>query len=766
MNPSTLNTALLPSQGIGKTPGSGMIVGVTLPQAGSTGPISSTLPNPGHIPSHAPSAGSMGDCTLTLQGPPLGGVPGQGLSATTSPSQNQSPSTGTAPSSTAPSAGGGSNQSTVTMANTKEKTPMCLINELARYNKVQPQYHLVDESGPPHKKTFTVVLKLDKEEYTASGPSIKKAQHAAADIALEQTALKHPPPKSQRKVLDPITPTVELNALAMKRGEPAVYQVIEPQRPHYIPSLNFRGMCHQRYHYPKLPPTYYISLKVGNQQFFGKGHTSQAARHDAAEEALRILRALPLPDHVKKRNDGMKSNAETSELDPGADLKSPISLVHEIALKRVLPVGFEVIRESGPPHMRTFITRCSVGDIITEGEGNGKKVSKKRAAEKMLEELKKLPPLPPVQQKLKKKPVPKKKSRNLIKEQKADPQYGQRINPISRLIQIQQAKKEREPIYTLLAERGEPRQREFIMQCSLGELSTTGTGSNKKTAKRNAAESMLQIMGYSRPPPGKPAIKSSGLDGCHVLQGQEADKGRKVTFLDHEGDKMDSEGKLGRQLVPGLLLMPDTTGLTNDQSGVQGYTPVTGTGLNRAPGGPIQKQEVLNKIIMQTTSTIAKELLDSGISQTAEAIRKSGHKPITQQALVRPKQQLIYLADVLGFQVHFTDFPKGNNKLEYLCLVSLSTIPPQVKHGAGPTVEASHDQAALITLHALAELGLESLNEGNKKEIASPTMGAGDGLFLTGGQGTAPKLTNSPTTDLGSNPNSGATVPITAKGTH
>ena len=109
--------------------------------------------------------------------------------------------------------------------NTKEKTPMCLVNELARFNKVrdgsvivkicislklnlffysfnvfpsqiQHQYKLTDESGPAHKKNFTVCLKIgDKEEFLASGPSIKKAQHAAAAIALEKTQLKHPAPK-------------------------------------------------------------------------------------------------------------------------------------------------------------------------------------------------------------------------------------------------------------------------------------------------------------------------------------------------------------------------------------------------------------------------------------------------------------------------------------------------------------------------------------------------------------------------------------------
>jgi double-stranded RNA-binding protein Staufen len=49
-----------------------------------------------------------------------------------------------------------------------------------------------------------------------------------------------------------------------------------------------------------------------------------------------------------------------------------------MALKRNLAVTFEVIKERGPPHMRTFLTCCKVGDIVTEGEGNSKKVIKRR----------------------------------------------------------------------------------------------------------------------------------------------------------------------------------------------------------------------------------------------------------------------------------------------------------------------------------------------------------------------------------------------------
>lgn len=81
------------------------------------------------------------------------------------------------------------------LANMKEKTPMCLLNELARFNRVQHQYRLTNEQGPAHKKRFTVTLKLGEEEYIAEGPSIKKAQHSAATEALTKTWYRQPPPK-------------------------------------------------------------------------------------------------------------------------------------------------------------------------------------------------------------------------------------------------------------------------------------------------------------------------------------------------------------------------------------------------------------------------------------------------------------------------------------------------------------------------------------------------------------------------------------------
>jgi len=43
-------------------------------------------------------------------------------------------------------------------------------------------------------------LKLGDEEYSAEGASIKKAQHSAANEALNNTLYKHPPPKTQRNI--------------------------------------------------------------------------------------------------------------------------------------------------------------------------------------------------------------------------------------------------------------------------------------------------------------------------------------------------------------------------------------------------------------------------------------------------------------------------------------------------------------------------------------------------------------------------------------
>lgn len=260
-----------------------------------------------------------------------------------------------------------------------------------------------------------------------------------------------------------------------------------------------------------------------------------------------------------------------------------------------------------------------------------------------------------------------------------------------------------------------PRRREFVMQVTVGHHSTTGTGPNKKLAKRAAAESLLQLLGYSRPSiqPNKPAIKSNEVE--------KQEKGKKLTFVDEVGSHLESldlgRGGGGRQLVPGLLYidndgqqpMKQTTYKTNSSQPQVNGKPCLSNGSNGSSSNPGNTQ----------AATIAKELLNGGTSPTADAIAKKSSSsspslpphlaqlPTSGQG-VSPKEQLAYLSQVLGFTVTYTDFPK---KGEYLSLVSLSTTPSQVSHGAGSTLEGSHNNAALTALRTLANNGLDCVQQ-------------------------------------------------------
>lgn len=693
------------------------------------------------------------------------------------------------------------------LANTKEKTPMCLVNELARYNKIQHQYRLTGESGPAHKKRFTVTLKLGDEEYTAEGPSIKKAQHSAAHEAIGATKYKHPPAKINRTKsggktnIGNITPTVELNALAMKRGEPTVYeteQVVTAVAPKYNvnshpppggpsappqsgghnffsapPPGSHYGNCHRsngmynnpppagvrygapppssynrrtpmgakpdyhsrgyyyNHHMPPMtqpvPEVYKVTLHVGERTFLGEGHTLQAARHDAAARALEVLKPLT-PDTANSVSECHDTSFDSD--DPNSELKSPISLVHEMALKRKLTVQFEVHGEKGPPHMKVFTTLCKVGSIVTEGEGNGKKLSKKRAAEKMLDELKKLPPTSPekntrtaILKQKRKIPLPKKKTRNLIKE-KVDEDPSDLVNPISRLMQIQQARKEKEPVYTLLEERGVARRREFIMEVAASGKTATGVGPTKKLAKKEAAENLLVMLGY-----GRSTVANTSSPNKENMSGSANElsekPGRKVTFIEGGGGSgggsagKQQGGSAGRQIVPGVLQL--NSGVSNKPS----------PGAQPAKESPQENNNNVEANVSHNTSNAVSPskpsatVSSSSTSNVAPSTTTSTTTSSSNPDIGRMKEQLMYLAQLLKFDVMFSDFPKGNHG-EYLTLVTLSTDPPQLCHGSGASLEESHDEAARGALEILSKIGLDNVKPKGSSSSAGTASAGGD----------------------------------------
>jgi len=68
-------------------------------------------------------------------------------------------------------------------------------------------------------------------------------------------------------------------------------------------------------------------------------------------------------------------------------------------------------------------------------------------------------------------------------------------DPISQLVQLQQSRKEKEPVFTVVSERGIPRSPEFVVKVTVGTFEATGIGAKKKDAKRAAALKALEAFG-------------------------------------------------------------------------------------------------------------------------------------------------------------------------------------------------------------------------------------------------------------------------------
>ncbi|XP_057377966.1 double-stranded RNA-binding protein Staufen homolog 2-like isoform X2 [Daphnia carinata] len=591
----------------------------------------------------------------------------------------------------------------------KKKTPMCLVNELARHHKIHPQYRLTEESGPPHQKIFVVNLKLGDEQYTASGQSIKKAQHAAAEFALQKTKFILPEPKSKvkhpvsSKSDKPVTPTVELNALAMKLNFPPVYTNLAPlsikammpeelplckgdhllnqvdqkgkfpstnfQRPFTYTPQRFPSNSNQRYYFNRHQPTplrHRVTLAVGQVFVTGEGPSPQSARHHAAQQALEQLRnEIPIN---KAQPD---ESPLISEADTDTDLKSPVSLAHELALKLNQTVEFTVLNESGPPHMRNFVVQCKLGEVTTQGEGNCKKIAKRKAAELMLDALKKVHPngilrpsegnniSQPRARVKSKSGLARKKPRNLVKDvtSASNGSLGTKPqDPISQLVQLQQARREKEPVFTVLSERGVPRQSpEFVVEVTVGSITATGVGTKKKEAKRAAALKALDALGDTK--------KLSLVEDEVAVEPLSAVSNASVS----------TANCAGRQMVPGLLLIGTTPGKKMD--------------------------------LCRNTNTPAL----AGIQESSQPVI-----PPKNSGGLRPEIRLRYLAQVLEYELEFSDFPKGK-KGDFVSLVTLNTNPPQVSHGLGATLEEAHDNAASNMLKLIAEGALDDMAGPNKE---------------------------------------------------
>lgn len=73
----------------------------------------------------------------------------------------------------------------------------------------------------------------------------------------------------------------------------------------------------------------------------------------------------------------------------------------------------------------------------------------------------------------------------------------------------------------------------FLVQVTVSGQSAEGMGPSKKVAKRNAAEKMLELLGYKepQPQPPKPALKTDEKVLLHLYLSKFCKHGRQREFL-------------------------------------------------------------------------------------------------------------------------------------------------------------------------------------------------------------------------------------------
>ena len=241
----------------------------------------------------------------------------------------------------------------------------------------------------------------------------------------------------------------------------------------------------------------------------------------------------------------------------------------------------------------------------------------------------------------------KKRSRNIEKIKKINPDYGKgSINPISRLIQIQQAKKESEPVFQLISPANENnitytngRKPEFVMQVTITpaqesepKIQAEGRGSTKKIAKQNAAEAALKLLGY-QPTPISPALRTKQPAGEATVAGSSVAKASPASAQNDHDKRVKFNEENSKLLVGNRVQLAGKKDLgTHTFNGVPGST--------TAATVPSTAANPTNKLKIRTQAQVHSQDLRKKIQDLhqQQQIKTSMEDRIHSQAFIDPKQ--------------------------------------------------------------------------------------------------------------------------------
>ncbi|XP_019716649.1 RISC-loading complex subunit tarbp2 isoform X2 [Hippocampus comes] len=174
------------------------------------------------------------------------------------------------------------------------------------------------------------------------------------------------------------TPISLLQEYGTRIGKTPVYDLLKAE-----------GQAHQ--------PNFTFRVSVGEISCTGQGPSKKAAKHKAAEAALKMLKGgLAGPIGFGIEGDSfigvdVPANEESSSCEMkilGTSQQSecnPVGALQELVVQKGwrLP-EYTVTQESGPAHRKEFTMTCRVEKFMEIGSGTSKKLAKRNAAAKML----------------------------------------------------------------------------------------------------------------------------------------------------------------------------------------------------------------------------------------------------------------------------------------------------------------------------------------------------------------------------------------------
>ncbi|CAB4069450.1 TARBP2 [Lepeophtheirus salmonis] len=173
------------------------------------------------------------------------------------------------------------------------------------------------------------------------------------------------------------TPVSFLQELYVRKGITPKYDLVQ-----------IEGAVHE--------PTFKYRVAVGDVLATGSGQSKKKAKHSAAKAVLdKLCSAGEIrPDIIASLRTGEfgQNCRDYGDYDDGIP-GNPVGELQELCMnRRMQPPTYEVSREEGQPHERSFVLVCIVGSKYREsGNGKSKKLAKRQAAYKMLTKLKKIP---------------------------------------------------------------------------------------------------------------------------------------------------------------------------------------------------------------------------------------------------------------------------------------------------------------------------------------------------------------------------------------